>query len=188
MRTFIAGTVGGLAALGLLGTASADVIVRLDSGTEVRAVRAWKDGDVVRVAFRTGVASFPASSVVAIEETTSAAPLPRETGTSSAGVGAAPRHVGAARTSDKTAAAAPAADHAAAAKGPATGVDESVPDVKGEDSQTRLDRLDALSMQTHRQLSVARTNGEPQEKLDALQRKIDTINEKRGETMKRLGK
>jgi hypothetical protein len=65
-------------------------------------------------------------------------------------------------------------------------VDENVPDVPNEDSLTKLERLDALSMQTHRQLSVARTQGQPKDTIEKLEKKIEKINEQRVATMKKL--
>ncbi len=65
-------------------------------------------------------------------------------------------------------------------------VDENVPTVRGEDSLTKMERLDALSMQTHRQLSIARTQGQPKETIEKLEKKIEKINEERVATMKKL--
>ncbi len=65
-------------------------------------------------------------------------------------------------------------------------VDESVPNVRNEDSLTKMERLDALSMQTHRQLSIARTQGQPKETIEKLEKKIEAINEQRVATMKKL--
>ena len=65
-------------------------------------------------------------------------------------------------------------------------VDENIPDVKGEDSRTKLERLDALSMQTHRQLSIARTQGQSKDVVEKLEKKIDAINEQRVATMRKL--
>jgi hypothetical protein len=65
-------------------------------------------------------------------------------------------------------------------------VDETIPEVKGEDSRTKLDRLDALSMQTHRQLSIARTQGQSKDVVEKLEKKITAINEQRVATMKKL--
>jgi hypothetical protein len=65
-------------------------------------------------------------------------------------------------------------------------VDETIPNVKGEDSKTKLERLDALSMQTHRQLSIARTQGQSKDVVEKLEKKIDAINEQRVATMRKL--
>ena len=65
-------------------------------------------------------------------------------------------------------------------------VDENVPDVRNEDSLTKMERLDGLSMQAHRQLSVARTQNQPKETIEKLEKKIETINEQRVATMKKL--
>ena len=80
-------------------------------------------------------------------------------------------------------------DPPAAAPAPAYApmtVDENVPDVKGEDSRTKLERLDGLLMQTHRQLSIARTQEQSKDVVEKLQKKIDTINEQRTATMRKL--
>jgi hypothetical protein len=74
----------------------------------------------------------------------------------------------------------------AAKASPPLVVDENVPDVPNEDSLTKLERLDALSMQTHRQLSVARTQGQPKDTIEKLEKKIEKINEQRVATMKKL--
>jgi hypothetical protein len=179
-------TAAGLSLLAIVHPASADVIVRLDSGTEIRAARAWREGDVVRVAFRSGTATFPAASVVAIEDDTTPPdrqPPPRD----HVAAPETPRH---SRTTSAVPAAARPAKGAAVPGSAAAkaGVDEQVPQVAGEDSQTKLDRLDGLSMQMHRQLSLARTQGQPQETIDALQRNVDAINEQRVRTMKKLGR
>jgi type IV secretory pathway VirB10-like protein len=168
----------GMAALCTAGRASAEVLIRLESGSEIPAARAWKDGDVVRVAFLKGVATFPVAAIVAVDEhpPSRSAPLPQF----------AQREERPETVADEPDDGdAPAAPRAAAP--PPLTVDERVPDIKGEDSRSKLERLDALSMQTHRQLSIARTQGQPKETLEALQRKLDTINGKRKETMKRLG-
>lgn len=65
-------------------------------------------------------------------------------------------------------------------------VDEEIPTVRGEDSLTKMERLDGLSMQTHRQLSVARTQGQPKETIEKLEKKIEKLNEQRAATMKKL--
>ena len=65
-------------------------------------------------------------------------------------------------------------------------VDENVPDVRNEDSLSKMERLDGLSMQTHRQLSIARTQNQPKETIEKLEKKIETINEQRVATMKKL--
>jgi hypothetical protein len=65
-------------------------------------------------------------------------------------------------------------------------VDEEIPNVKNEDSLSRLERLDDLSLQTHRQLSIARTQQQPKETIEKLEKKIEKINEQRVATMKKL--
>lgn len=65
-------------------------------------------------------------------------------------------------------------------------VDANVPNVPNEDSLSRMERLDALSMQTHRQLSIARTQGQSKDTIEKLEKKIETINEQRVATMKKL--
>ena len=65
-------------------------------------------------------------------------------------------------------------------------VDEEIPNVKNEDSLTKMERLDSLSLQTHRQLSIARTQGQPKETIEKLEKKIEKINEQRVGTMKKL--
>jgi hypothetical protein len=65
-------------------------------------------------------------------------------------------------------------------------VDEKIPEIKGEDSRSKLDRLDALSMQTHRQLSIARTQGQSKDVIEKLEKKITAINDQRVATMKKL--
>jgi hypothetical protein len=50
-----------------------------------------------------------------------------------------------------------------------------------------MERLDKLSLTTHRELTLARAQGQADEILDRLQHRVDEINRQRDETMKRLG-
>ena len=169
-------TLVGLTISSLPTAASAEVVVRLESGSEISAVRAWREGDVVNVQFRSGVAAFPVASIVAIEEVAPTDRLPPAPAEAAVAPGEA---TAAAEVEDQP--------HPPAVKPPALTVDEQVPNVPNEDAQTKMERLDGLSMQTRRQLSVARTQGQSQQTLEALQRKIDEINRQRTATMKRLG-
>ena len=65
-------------------------------------------------------------------------------------------------------------------------VDENIPDFKGEDSLTKLEHLDELLLQTHRQLSIARTQEQPKETIEKLEKKVEKINEQRVAMMKKL--
>ncbi len=149
----------------------------------------WTEGDTLKAQLRTGVIGIPADSVASMSEVEalpppalveSARPAVVSSGVSSAPAPAAP----AKKAADP---AAKGASGAPAAAGGGAVADEHVPDVPGEDALTKLERLDALSLKTHRELSVARNQGQPQETLDSLQRKIDDINEQREAAMRRLG-
>ena len=65
-------------------------------------------------------------------------------------------------------------------------VEEEIPNVQNEDALTKMERLDALSMQTRRQLSVARTQGQSKDTIEKLEKKIQKIDEQRVATMKKL--
>jgi hypothetical protein len=69
---------------------------------------------------------------------------------------------------------------------PTNAVDAVVPQVAGEDARTRMERLDGLSMQTHRQLSIARRQNQPADAVKALEDRIDEINRQRAATMQKL--
>jgi hypothetical protein len=169
-----------LAALGvtLAGTSRADVVVHLRSGGIIRADRTWTEGDTVNVQMGNDVASFAPSAIESIEQ------LP---GTDRrAGTGAA--------NGAPTQSAAKSGQHADAhpsappAKPTPAKKADLVPTVQGEDMATKLDRLDALSLQTHRELTIARHNGDPEDKQKAIQDKIDEINSQRDDALRRLGR
>ena len=65
-------------------------------------------------------------------------------------------------------------------------VDENIPSPKGEDSRTKLERLDALALQTRRQLSIARTQGQSKDVIEKLEKKVAAVNEQRVATMRKL--
>jgi len=180
MRT--ASLTAALVALGLLvaGGAHAEVIVLLRSGTELRATRTWDEGEMVNLQLETGVVGFPADAIKNIrqadEDDDASVAEPAVAGDPSGEDGAT------AGGKPTLAAAAPAPPPAP----PPMVVDERVPEVRGEDSQTKMERLNALSFKTHREISVARTQGQPPETIEKLQRKIDEITRQRGETWKRL--
>jgi len=165
--------------LGLLvaGAARADVIVHLKAGTEMRAIRTWTEGDLVKLQLRSGVVAFRATEIASVEDAHGA-------------TGSMPATSKPANEPAAAADVAPDGDDApvvkAAAKPPPLTVDEHVPTVANEDLQTKMERLDGLSMQTHRQLSIARRQGQPKETLEALQQKVDEINQQRMETLRKL--
>jgi hypothetical protein len=167
-------------------TGHADVLVRLRSGGTIRADRTWTEGDVVKVQMGTDVASFATSAIQAIE------PAPGERaadGPGGSGVAdSAPkpadarRHAAPGQPADRDTQASAARTKPAPA---APKVDKV--ESEGEDAATKLERLDALSMQTHRQLSIARRQGESADKLKALEENIDDINRQRADAMRKLG-
>jgi hypothetical protein len=163
------------------GTAHADVIVHLQSGSDLRAVRTWTEGDLVKIQLRSGVVAFRADQIVKIEQAGSAAGSVATTSKPTSKT---------TTEADVDAAQAPDADKAPVvhegAKPPPLKVEEHVQSVPGEDLQAKMERLDGLSMKTHRELSVARTQGQSQETLEALQHKIDEINQQRAETTRKL--
>ena len=181
-RSLIAMT---LTALGVavVGTSRAEVVVHLRTGGTIRADRAWTEGDTVHVQMGSDVASFAPSAVESIEQVPGG-----EHGAESAG-GAADAAQNAPRSATKTGQHADVHPSAPPAKPtPAARKVDLVPTVQGEDTATKLDRLDALSLQAHRELTIARHNGDPQEKLKALQEKIDDINSQREDAMRKLGR
>ena len=163
----------------------ADVIVTLRSGVELHAARTWTDGDTMKVQLRTGVVGLPSDTVVSVTEVSAAergamlvAPAPPVRAATET---TAPRN--------DTPAAQTARAKPDPAKSPSGAVEEHIPDVPGEDALAKMARLDALSVKTHRELSIARTQEQPQEVLEAMQRKLDDINEgfalmKRGESIR----
>jgi len=172
-----------LAALGLLvaGRAEADVIVLLRSGTELRATRTWEEGEMVNLQLETGVVGFPADAIKSIREVEADdadQALEPSRGEDAAG------DVGTGSGDGETVHGEPAAQPTPAP--PPMVVDERVPEVRGEDSQTKMARLNALSFKTYREISVARTQGQPPETIEKLQRKIDEITRQRAATLKRL--
>ncbi len=74
-----------------------------------------------------------------------------------------------------------------AARSNAAAIVDPVPEVKNEDLQTRMERLDELSVKTHRELSVARSRGDPLEVVQALEAKVEEINRQRSTTKKAIG-
>jgi hypothetical protein len=171
--------------------ARADVLIKLQNGTTIRARKYWIDGDLVKFENHGGVVGFARDSVVAIDE---AAPLPegavpekaadRPTASGDATrAGAVTRD--SAGTSD-TSAPGKASEAAHPAANVAANTDPDLAPVRGEDLETRMERLDKLSLTTHRELTLARAQGQADEVLDRLQHRLDEINRQRDETMKRL--
>jgi hypothetical protein len=164
------------AALLVVNTCHADVIIKLHSGIELRATRVWTEGDTVKAEVHGGVMGLPSDAIASMTQVQAAppakAPLPAEPP-------AAP--VASAKKAD-------AAASGAGASGPgADNADVHVPEVPGEDAHAKMDRLDALLLKTHRELSIARTQEQPADVLDALQRKIEDINRQRETAMRSLG-
>ena len=180
MRSF---TVIGVTALGIVvgATSRADVVVHLRSGGTIRADRTWTEGETVNVQMGNDVASFAPSAIESIEQ------LPEGAHPAKSGSDAASNAT--TRSAAKTAEHADVHPSAPPAKPtPAPRKADLVPTVQGEDMATKLDRLDALSLQTHRQLTIARHQDEPEEKLNAIQEQIDEINRQREDAMRRLGR
>jgi hypothetical protein len=175
-------------------TCHADVIIKLRSGLELRATRTWTDGNTIKAQVGSGVIGLPSDSIASMTKAEAAAPpamIEREAASAVGGASSASPSPAKATTGAPASAASGAtasdASHASA-PAPAAGatVEEHVPDVPGEDSLAKMERLDALLLKTHREFSIARTQGQPQETLDALQRRIDDINAQRETTMRRL--
>lgn len=165
-------------------TSHADVVVHLHSGGTIRADRTWTEGDTVNVQMGNDVASFASSAIESIEQVPGGEHAADAAGGApDAAKNTPPRSV--AKTvehPDMRPSAPPAKPTPAARKA------DVVPNVQGEDAATKLDRLDALSLQAHRDLTIARHNGEPEEKQKALQEKIDEINSQRTDAMRKLGR
>ena len=172
------------AGVGLLGAVGvrADVIVRLHSGAAIRAIFARTDGERVKLQLQNGVVAVPSAAVASIDETAPSEFFPM------AGQAAAPAP--AAALSSEIAAAPKPNGTMAGREGPppapVAAVDAGVPEVKGEEVLTKMQRLDDLLLRTHRQLSIARTQEQPPETLDALERKIAEINRQRAQATARL--
>ena len=171
-----------------MSTSHADVIVTLRSGIELRATRTWTEGDTLKAQLRTGVVGIPSDTVVSVREMTDAeraaalvAPPPKRAAAPSAAPADAPAPQVAHGKGD-----AAKSDAQPAAESPPAAAEEHIPDVPGEDAVAKMERLDKLSIKTHRELSIARTQGQPKEVVEALQRKVDDINEQRVATMRRL--
>ncbi len=174
--------VAALAALALLvaEVSQAEVIVLLRSGTELRATRTWTEGDTVNLQLETGVVGFPADAIKSMREVEADEADQAETVQDEDAAGDVGTDSGAdQRGQEKSAVEATPAP-------PPMVVDERVPEVRGEDAQTKMARLNVLSFQTHREISVARTQGQSPETIEKLQRKIDEITRQRAETLKRL--
>ena len=187
------------AGVAFAGSAWADVIVRLKSGTELYATHTWTENGLVKFDQRGGVVGFPESEVESVTEGNVRAPIVRARprpvvntagSDTKAGESAgqpldtaeqpsepAAETVAATKTGD--AGDAPPASHAA--------VDARVPEVKHEDLQTRNERLDELAVEVHRELSVARSRGDPPDVVQALEQKIAEINKQRYATKKAIG-
>ncbi|MBI3770909.1 MAG: hypothetical protein HY271_20760 [Deltaproteobacteria bacterium] len=178
--------------------ACADVLIRLQSGVTLRASSYWVEGDVVKFEHRGGIVGFARDAVVAIED---AAPLPKDAASEmpasrTAAAAAAPdarvRTRDPAGTSGASASATASAaekvnDDSHPAAKLAASADPDLAPVPEEDLQARMARLDKLSLTTHRELTIARNQGQADEVLDRLQRRIDEINRQRSETIQRLG-
>jgi len=172
------------AGVGLLGAVGvrADVIVRLHSGAAIHAISARTNGERVMLQLRNGVVAVPSAAVASIDEAAPSEIVPMP------GPAAAPAP--AAALSSEIAAATKPNGTRRGGEGPATAsvaaVDAGVPEVKGEEVLTKMQRLDDLLLRTHRQLSIARTQEQPAETLDALERKITEINRQRAQATARL--
>ncbi len=175
----------------------ADVLIRLQSGVTMRGSSSWVDGDTVKFMYRGGVIGFPKDQVVAVEN---AAPLPvnlapvttaERAVTASAPATTAPAPANVAAQSSGGSGDAAAADKAAGDShppaAPITTTDPDLAPVPHEDLDSRMERLDKLSLKAHRDLTIMRNQGEASaESLDHMQRRVDEINRQRGETMDRL--
>jgi len=162
-------------------TTRADVVVHLRSGGTIRADRTWTEGETVNVQMGNDVASFAPSAIESIEQLPKSGHPAKSAAdaASNATTGSAPK---AAQHADVHPSAPPAKPTPAPRKA------DLVPTVQGEDLATKLDRLDALSLQTHRQLTIARHEGEPEEKQKAIQEQIDEINRQRDDAIRKLGR
>jgi hypothetical protein len=164
------------------GTASADVVVHLQSGGTIRADRSWTEGDTVHVQMGNDVATFATSAIQSIEQ------IPGTDKPADAAAAGAATDRPAGKTAEQPAPSKPAEAHAAAAPSkPAAPKVDPVPRVEGEDAATKLERIAALSMKTHRELSIARRQGKSADELKQMEEKIDEINDQRRETMRKLG-
>jgi hypothetical protein len=180
-----------LAVIALAPQARADVLIRLQNGTAIRASSYRIDGDVVKIVNHGGVVGFSRDTVVAIEDV---APLPESAvPEKAADRAAAPADAPRAKavTSDSagtsdTSAPGKANEASHAAANLAASTDPDLAPVRGEDLQTRMERLDKLSLTTHRELTLARGQGQADEILDRLQHRLDEINRQRDQTMQRL--
>jgi hypothetical protein len=170
----------------LAASAHGEYLVRLKSGNVLRAERTWTEGETLKVQFRTGVASFPSDAVEKIERVPDRIPAavaarpPSEPAPAPAVAPVAKAEK--AETKGKPADGRAASDTAS----PTNAVDAVVPQVAGEDARTRMERLDGLSMQTHRLLSIARRQNQPADAVKALEDRIDEINRQRAATMQKL--
>jgi len=171
------------------GPAGADVIVRLHTGREFRATTHWVEGGLVKFEHRGGVVGFPREAVAEIVETPAATRAGATAEATAAPLGdgsaAVPEEPGAAAAGEARVAR-PAADpKTRSTKASAAGASVAA-DVPGEDLVTRQERLDKLAVDTFQELINSRHREEPEEKLDALQAKLDEINRLRVDTLNRL--
>ena len=175
--------------LGAGSRVDADVIIRLHNGGEYRATHYWIESGLVTFEHRGGMVGLPREAVAEIVKAAPPKPAPPAGASTASGTAALPAPAVANATADDAAARvnAPAGPPMENGATPPR-VDIEVPaEVKGEDLETRMNRLDDLSLTAYREISMARTRGAPQATLDALQAKIYEINRQRAETMRRLG-
>jgi hypothetical protein len=165
----------------LVTTCHADVIIKLHSGLELRATRTWTEGDTVKAQVGSGVIGLPASAIATMTQVGAAS---RPVKTAPPAEHPAPGASSPGSSAKKTDA---AASGAGAPTPAANNADVHVPEVPGEDTHTKMDRLDALLLKTHRELSIARTQEQPPDVIDGLERKIADINQQRDATMHSLG-
>src|SRR6185436_2521014 len=123
-------------------TSHADVVVHLRSGGTIRADRTWTEGDTVNVQIGNDVATFAPAAIESIEQVRGEQDR-AATGGAAAAASDATRgsSAKAGRRADVRPSAPPAKPTPAARKA------DLVPAVQGEDTATKLDRLDALSLQ-----------------------------------------
>jgi hypothetical protein len=187
--------------LALADTAGADVVVRLKSGSQLYASHTWKENGLVKFEHRGGIVGFPESAVESVTDADVQAPIVRaayprkadlkaqEAAATEEAAGDAVEQPAASETEQAaTARASDAAPQSGdAAQANAAAIVEPVPEVEHEDLQTRSERLDDLLLKSHRELSVARSRGDPPEVVQALEAKIDEINKQRAATQKAIG-
>jgi len=180
-----------LAFVALASQARADVLIRLHNGATIRARSYQIDGDAVKFEHHGGVVGFARETVVAIED---AAPLPNDAAPGTAAdrtvaTADAPHERvvtrGSTVTNDASTPGKENKDSHAAAN-PAASTDPDLALIAGEDPEIRMERLDKLSLTTHRELTIARAQEQADEILDRWQHRIDEINRQRDETMQRL--